>query len=521
MPEENKEKIKKLELDLKTAFKEEKFDETKKLAEELKALDPENHLAERLLEKIKKIEADKLKKDNAEKIKDLEKQLKQALKDGHEPHIRSLIEEIKTLDPENKAIKKVQAQLDKEKAKLEAQANKEKVKGLITEIKVLLKNEEWDKTKEKANELLKVDEKNSFASKALKKVAKAKEVKAPAKAEVPKPTKEKKPEAPKKEAVPPVVEKKAAPAVPPVKPVAAPKVEAVKPKPEIAEKPKVKPIAVAPLGAVKKPAAEAVPKPSAEKGNIFTRLFGKKEVIEKPEKSIIDTIVAKTEKVEKVEKKKKEEGIGEGFLKFASTFFKFSVAFILISAGFFYVQNIDEQNRFLPLIGIEENNASRLHKANEALEKEKEEERALSRELERYKEGYDDKNIKTINSIVEKRLDWPDLIRKLNEVTEFVYERNVLAQYVQYNNYSYDVSRAQLTVNGTLSDPLGKNLTKLAELEEAFRYYPKDKDDPTDIREPYFYGLQEFRSYSKTFNRATGRYQSNFSLTLYTKETEE
>ena len=679
MPEENKEKIKKLELDLKTAFKDEKFDEAKKLAEELKAADPENHLAERLSEKMKEAEAEQLRKANAEKIKDLEKQLKQAfkagnlpdvdklsdeikkldpesktvkkiqanidkaksaleaqsrkeeikgliaeikelmkneewnkakektdellkmdeknrfalktlkkveknkkekpkelkaaplsevekpvppapstaegekavepekageatpeekirhleeelnqaLKEGHEPHMNSLMGEIRRLDPENKTVKKVQAKLDKEKAKLEAQSKKEKIKGLTTEIKELMKNEEWDKAKEKANELLKTDEKNRFALKTLKKIEKKEGVKeaVPEKAVEEKPKEEEKPvvEARPEEAkavpVAPEVPKEEAPSVvKPVQPV-HPKAEEIKPEPEKVAappaKPEVKPMAAAPLGTAKKPT------PAEEKGNIFTKLFGKKEAVEKP-KSIIDTIVAGTERVEEAEKKRKrkEEGEGEGFLRFATAFLEFSIAFILISAGFFYAQS-EPENRILSLAGIEENQGSRLHAANQALSEKKKEERELNQEIERYKQGYEDENIKTINQIVETRLDWNDLIQKLNEVTEFVYEKNVLAQYVQYNNYSYDVPKAQLTVNGTLSDPLGKNLTKLAELEEAFIYYPKDKDDPLDTRKPYFYGLKEFRAFTKTFNKATGRYVSNFSLTLYTKEIEE
>ena len=72
MEERDAEQIKKLELDIKVAFKEERFEDVKKLAEKISSLDPENHLAERLLEKTKTAEADQLKAVNAGKIKELE-----------------------------------------------------------------------------------------------------------------------------------------------------------------------------------------------------------------------------------------------------------------------------------------------------------------------------------------------------------------------------------------------------------------------------------------------------------------
>ncbi len=207
-----------------------------------------------------------------------------------------------------------------------------------------------------------------------------------------------------------------------------------------------------------------------------------------------------------------------GFLQFSTVFLEFSVAFILISAGFFYVQNMDSENQVLSIIGIEDTNASLLLKAaNTAGEKGKEEGR-LNKDIKKYKKGYENEHKETIETIADNRMDWYDLLQKLNEVTESVYEKNVLSQYVQYNNYSYNVENGQLTVSATLSDPLGKNLTKLAELEEAFRNYPRDPDDPTDERKPYFYGLKEFSSYSKSFDKSTGRYKSSFSLALSTKE---
>ena len=75
MPEENTnqnaEQIKKLEDDLKLAFKEDKFEDAKQTASQIKELAPDNHLAEHMLEKIAKAEEKELKKQNSAKIKDL------------------------------------------------------------------------------------------------------------------------------------------------------------------------------------------------------------------------------------------------------------------------------------------------------------------------------------------------------------------------------------------------------------------------------------------------------------------
>lgn len=260
---------------------------------------------------------------------------------------------------------------------------------------------------------------------------------------------------------------------------------------------------------------------TTDKGNIFTNLFGRKEEME-PEKktaSVLETIVAKTAPAKPEFKPQKvvEEGTGEKLVGFANAFLQFAVAFVLVSAGFLYVENLDTSNQVLSRIN-KVNNAIQLHDAAVELDAKKEEERKLNIEIKKFQGGYEDDHRKTIATIVADRMDWTDLLRKLNEVTESVYEKNALSQYVQYNNYSYNAKTGQLTVSATLSDPLGKNLTKLAEIEEAFRSYPKDPGNPKDERKPYFFGVQEFRSFTKNFNAATGRYQSQFSLSLSTKE---
>jgi len=541
---------------------------------------------------VKKIQEEKkevdIQKAQKEQIKLLENNLEEALEEKNNFAIKSAIDTLIKADPENKSAKKAQVKLDEEKEKLEKEARKEKIDGLTNEIKEFMKNEEWDKTVNFANELLKVEWNNSLAVKALKKAAEAKNVQYDTLVKVTAPKEKEtklgffaglfgeKAEVQKEELKEPV---KPIPAMPiktearvtptpsaktiesakaksmgvatpsdffvqrpsmikpevPKKEEAAPSIPTLKPAAAVPQV-KVEPIAPAPLSAVKKPmeaqtvakaletkqkTAPETAKPKeteSEKGNIFTKLFGKKVEPEKPTESIIETIVSQAEQGRKVtrEFKAKEEGTAENFVKFSNLFLRFSVVFIVLSAAFFYVTNIDEDNLALSMLD-QKNNAIQLKNAAESLRKSEKDKTDIQEEITRYEKGYENEYKTTIDIIKSKRIDWPDLIRKLNEVTESVYEKNALAQYVQYNNYSYDVADGKLTVSATLSDPLGKNLTKLAELEEAFTYYPKDKNDPNDKTTPYFQNLQEFRSYAKSFNKATGRYTSNFTLSLSTK----
>lgn len=731
-------KIKKIEGDLKAAYQSARYADVKKLAEEIKKIDPANHLADRLLEKTIAAEQEQLKKANAKQISLLEKQIKDAFSEGKLEMVDPLAAAIKKLDPADKVVRNIENQIEKARIALEAEAKQEKIKSLTGIIENGVENKKWEEVIQKANELLTIEWNHKAALKALKKAAEEKkmdiaklitvaeppekpgffarlfgkkeekkteekktvvvpptvkmevkpaEVKTEVKpvektaapiaakpAEVkpmisPEITKEIKPEV--KIAMPPVVAKPAEakpgffarlfgkkeeqkntvvpatktevkpaevktgvkPAEKTVIPIAAKPAE-IKPaiipmiKPEIkSEKPAVIPSAavkpaevkpaVAPAITIETKPAEVKPtvmlmvktetktdvKPEvkpmeikayikpiektiakfppitttalipekkepgkisnlfssitktavgliptkektaaapktansiqvnlnpktekeAEKGNLFTKLFGKKE--EKPASSIIDTIIAQKEKTKEEDKQemrrerihKKEESAGEGFLKFAHLFLRFSIVFILLSAGFFYTYNIDEKNRVMSVFG-QESYALRLKKAAETVEVKKEEEKKLNEEVDRYKKGYENEHKKTIEKIVSNRMNWPDLMKRLKEVTESVYEKNSLTPYVQYSNYAFDAEQGVLTVTGTLSDPLGKNLTKLAELEEAFTYYPKDKNNPKDETKPYFYNMQEFNAFAKAFNKATGRFTSTFSLRLATKE---
>ena len=46
------------------------------------------------------------------------------------------------------------------------------------------------------------------------------------------------------------------------------------------------------------------------------------------------------------------------------------------------------------------------------------------------------------------------------------------------------------------------------------RTYPKDVTDSEDKSEPYFIGINEFNSISKSYDTKTGRYTSNFQLSF-------
>lgn len=251
-------------------------------------------------------------------------------------------------------------------------------------------------------------------------------------------------------------------------------------------------------------------------GNIFTKMFSKKEGLDS-KVSIIDAIVAKTEKKDdsrtSVESdKKKKENDGTGLLFFSKIFLNFTAVFIVFSGAFLYVEWIDQQNVMLGLIGISQNTGGTLHAAASELSDLKKKEIILNKNIELYKEGYYDKTLTTVDSIINERINWPNIFAKINEVTNSVYELNDFFKYIQYNNYSFDADNNTIRVTGTLSDPLGRNLTKLVELEEAFKSYPRKVGDSNDATKPYFSNFKDLTSFSKTLDPATGRYVSSFQL---------
>ena len=255
-------------------------------------------------------------------------------------------------------------------------------------------------------------------------------------------------------------------------------------------------------------------------------MFNKGEVEKQTQKSIIDTIVAKTDekKVEKAPKKKaiklkkaKDED-ATAILTFAKVFMNFTAIFIIFSAAFLYVEFIDEQNTMLSLIGVEENTGSRLHTAAEDNIKNKRQEGVLSKDIELFKGGYQDSALGAVDQIIDSRINWPDIFNKIDDVTDSIYDHNKFFKYIEYNNYSFDAEKGTIRVTGTLTDPVGRNLTRLVELEEAFIYFPTDKNNPDDPGKPFFSGFREFTSFSKTLDQTTGRYTSNFQLSFELNE---
>ncbi|MFH0837957.1 MAG: hypothetical protein V1880_01685 [Patescibacteria group bacterium] len=441
-------------------------------------------------------------------IGSLEKEMKNALKEGDFEGAKTVYDKLKKADPENRLADKLMRKMQKIKEKEGKKEKLRKAKEYKTMLRTLLKNRDVEKLEALAKEFKEFDPDSRHAAKWLLRAERLKE-KTGGKTE-------KKPAVPKPLAI---GLKKEAPLrltpipTPPVKPLVVPTPNV---KPLVVPQPKPKPA---------EPVKQPAPPKDEPKGNIFTKMFGKKEETMN-EKSIIDTIVARTDKMKEKEVIQKEmepekpdkKGTSLGLLTFSKAFMNFIVIFIVFSAAFLYVEWIDTGNTMLSLAGISENTGGRLHSASEKLGILRRQEAILNKDIELYKEGYDDKAVSTIESIIKSRINWPDIFGKINEVTNSVYELNDFFKYIEYNNYSFDAENRTIRVTGALSDPLGRNLTKLVELEEAFKYYPKDKNNPDDTTEPYFTGFKEFTSFSKTLDPTTNRYNSSFQLSFALNE---
>ena len=137
-----------------------------------------------------------------------------------------------------------------------------------------------------------------------------------------------------------------------------------------------------------------------------------------------------------------------------------------------------------------------------------------------YENGYTNEYEAVIQEIIDGRINWPDIMDKINNIADSIYERNNVFQYIVFNSFSFDAKAGTVNVNGTLSDPLGKNLTKLAELEEAFKYFPGSKENQDADVKPYFYNVKDLNAFSKSYNSKTGRFSSGFqfSFSIYPPE---
>ncbi len=442
----NREQLKKMQTDIKIAFKAGNFDDVKMHAEKIKALDPKNHLADKLVQKANVLKKKKEAKEKAVKVKEYLTMLKKLYKEKDSVRLRELVIEMKEFDPENKTVDKwmkIADKLDGKSAHSKKSDDKQPVKFKAV-------------TEEKKDQSVTTD-------------------------------------------VPPVLDT-----------------------PSVDQLPAEKPVPVAPAVIITAPAKPA----NTVKENTFTKMFGGSDKAGKDKKSIIDNIVAKTDKKEEDSKKHAEKKVTAAFTKikkekkpvnllaFSKTFMNLSAVFIVLSGAFLYMEFLDTENNLLGFVGVESNTGSRLYNASEEIREKKREEAILNSEIVLYKGGYNDSALSTVATLIEERIDWPDIFAKINEVTNSVYELNDFFKYIEYNNYSFDAENKAIRVTGTLSDPLGRNLTRLVELEEAFKYYPQDKDNPDDPTQPYFTGFREFTSFSKSLDQETGRYNSNFQLSF-------
>src|SRR3989338_3193914 len=133
--ENNQEKIKTLEGRLKEAYSNSKFSEVKSLAVEVRATDPKNHLAERLLERVKEKEQEANRKAHAVEINKLQDDVEKAFKKGDFQAMEGFCQSLLKLDPENSVVKKFRAKVTEAKKALE----KAKVKAEVAKAEVAKK----------------------------------------------------------------------------------------------------------------------------------------------------------------------------------------------------------------------------------------------------------------------------------------------------------------------------------------------------------------------------------------------
>ncbi len=480
--EDTKGQIRDLEKKIKISFKEGDFDKLNSTIDRLRVLEPENKLSQKILKKVQSLEEKKKKEEGYKKTKEYKKMLKTLLKEERLDDLEALAKEFQAFSPNNKESDKWLLRVERLKNKLSGseKSNKEEDKNkkgcVILKFFKGLKNK---KASETDDSIVKQEEKTNFSLN----LSVSNEDKMSQKT-----------------------------------------IDSTQNNIEIKKEEKKNIVLESEHLDSKISEQQSINKTKKEKaGNIFTNIFGKKEGM--TQKSIIDTIVAKTEKskvlkdikephfAKKLEQKKKT-GEKINLLIFSKIFLNFAAIFIVFTAIFLYVEWVDKENKVLSIIGISENTGAKLYNSAEELEGVKLKEEKLQKDIDLYKGGYDDGALNTVESIIKSRVNWPDVFKKIEEVTESVYELNNFFKYIEYNNYSFDVNNRTIRVSGVLSDPLGRNLTKLVVLEEAFKYYPKDKNDPEDTTKPYFTGFKEFMSFSKKFDEETGRYTSSFQLSF-------
>lgn len=457
-------------------------------------------------------------------LKTLEAQLNAAFKEKNYTLVRDLAAKIQMIDASNALSKKLLQKLEEEKTKEEAREKAIKSKEYEVMLKKLYKEEDYAKVKDLANEFKTFDPQNKSAEKWIKKAenggkgffsmlfgrSKKKEAVIPASAT-----------SVSTQSANVKIEASSAStsALPDLKLTpehVAPKV--IVPPTVVASNPPQTASQTVSLPSVAVPHVPQTPKSTI--GNTFTKMFGKDK--SQDAASIMDRIVAK---VDQKQKNKNLDGSSPvilspqekkpfNLLGFSKVLMNFTAVFIFMTGSFLYLDYLDKENTVLGFVGFEENTGSKLHKAAEKITEKKKEESKLNKDIALFKNGYADNSIKTVEKITQNRVKWQDIFTKISEVTNSVYELNDFFKYIEYNNYSFDAEKGTIRVSGTLSDPQGRNLTKLVELEEAFQYFPKDKNNAEDPTKPYFKGLKELTSFTKSLNEVTGRYVSNFQLSF-------
>ena len=215
-----------------------------------------------------------------------------------------------------------------------------------------------------------------------------------------------------------------------------------------------------------------------------------------------------------VEKPENHSEIKTFSLQFALLVF----SFMFISSTVFFALTIDEDNLILGSIGIG-NIAKPLKDWSSKQDSKRKDYQDLQQKADEYSVLKSDKDYQIVNSIIDNRLVWSQLTKKINDITHVVYKNNDLNQNIIYSSYKYNVATGQLELKGILSDPEGKNLTKIAELEEAFKYFPGTKENP--VERPYFYEVDNLRSFKKKLDKQTDEFKSSFHIKMLTNSPKQ
>jgi len=262
--------------------------------------------------------------------------------------------------------------------------------------------------------------------------------------------------------------------------------------------------------------------------NAFTQVFKKKEGDKKDDASLIDTIiksaqekeVAEKEKTEKLkvkqeediakdifdgieEEEEEEEGGVKQLTKIAKITFFLSLLAPLISYGvaifflstdnffinYFNIKNIGKEFAFQEQF---------LSSEKDEINKMKDETKKIEKKIESIS------NNKILEEILSKRIDWLQVIAKIEKVANKIFHNDV-THIATFTNYSGKSSESQLTVTGFVKDPSGRSFARLADLI-------------TELNAHENFSGAEVRSFTKSEDEDKNA-RSNFNLTFdYTRQ---